>query len=211
MEAADKTTRARLLEPAVVIALAAGQPDGARQSADELIALAAEIGAPLLRAMATRAEGAVLLEAGRGEAAIGSLRAAWAAWQALGAPYEAARARVLIARACRDLGDDDAAAMELDAARRAFVELGAGPDVVHVDRLARTSGTPAPGGLTERELEVLRLVASGRTNRAIASDLVLSEKTVARHVANIFTKLGLSSRAAATAYAYEQGLVRQRA
>jgi DNA-binding NarL/FixJ family response regulator len=100
--------------------------------------------------------------------------------------------------------------MELDAARRVFVDLGAAPDVAAVDSLARSWSAPTPGGLTARELEVLRLVASGRTNRAIASDLVLSEKTVARHVANIFTKLGLSSRAAATAYAYEQGLVRAR-
>jgi DNA-binding NarL/FixJ family response regulator len=114
---------------------------------------------------------------------------------------------VLIARACRALDDEDAAAMELEAARRAFDDLGAAPDVATVDALTRTWSTPAPGGLTSRELEVLRLVASGRTNRAIASDLVLSEKTVARHVANIFTKLGLSSRAAATAYAYEHDLI----
>jgi DNA-binding NarL/FixJ family response regulator len=100
--------------------------------------------------------------------------------------------------------------MELDAARRVFAELGAAPDVEAVDSLAQTGSSPTPGGLTARELDVLRLVASGRTNRAIASDLVLSEKTVARHVANIFTKLGLSSRAAATAYAYEKGLVRAR-
>jgi DNA-binding NarL/FixJ family response regulator len=191
----------------VEIALAAGDADTARRAADELRGLAASLGAPLLAAMAARAEGAVVLETGQAEQALGILRSAWSAWQSIGAPYEAARVRVLIARACRALDDDDAAALELEAARRAFNELGAAPDVAAVDALARTWSTPAPGGLTARELEVLRLVASGRTNRAIASDLVLSEKTVARHVANIFTKLGLSSRAAATAYAYEHDLV----
>jgi DNA-binding NarL/FixJ family response regulator len=209
-EAPDAATRSRLLEPAVDAALAAGDLEDAGRAAGELGELAAGLGAPLLQAMAARANGAVLLEAGRADEAIGLLRAAWSAWQALGAPYEAARVGVRIARACRALGDEDAAAMELDAARHVFVELGAAPDVAVVDSLARTSSAPIPGGLTARELEVLRLVASGRTNRAIASDLVLSEKTVARHVANIFTKLGLSSRAAATAYAYEQDLVRAR-
>ena len=209
-EAADRPTRSGLLEPAVEIAVAAGDVEGARRAADELRELAAGLGAPLLEAMAARAEGAVLLEAGEAETALGILRSAWSAWQALGAPYEAARVRVLIARACRALDDDDAAALELDAARRVFADLGATPDVGAVDALARTWSSATPGGLTARELEVLRLVASGRTNRAIASDLVLSEKTIARHVANIFTKLDLSSRAAATAYAYEKGLVRAR-
>jgi DNA-binding NarL/FixJ family response regulator len=204
----DPPTRARLLEPAVEIALAAGDAETARRAADELGELAVSLSAPLLAAMAARADGAVLLEAGQAERALGILRSAWSAWQSLGAPYEAARVRVLIARACRALEDEDAAAMELEAARRAFSELGAAPDVAAVDALARSWSTPVAGGLTARELEVLRLVASGRTNRAIASDLVLSEKTVARHVANIFTKLGLSSRAAATAYAYEHDLVR---
>lgn len=209
-EATDPSTRSRLLEPAVEIALAADDVEGARRAADELRALAVELGSPMLHAMAVRADGAVLLEAGRAEAAIGLLRAAWSAWQSLGVPYEAARARVLIARASRALDDEDAATMELDAARHVFLDLGAAPDVAAVDALVRRWSTPSHGGLTARELDVLRLVASGRTNRAIASDLVLSEKTVARHVANIFTKLGLSSRAAATAYAYEQDLVRAR-
>ena len=98
--------------------------------------------------------------------------------------------------------------MELDAARWTFVELGAAPDVARIDALSRTAGARGAGGLSARELEVLRLVAAGKTNRAIAADLVLSEKTVARHVSNIFAKLGVSSRAAATAHAYEHDLVR---
>jgi DNA-binding NarL/FixJ family response regulator len=135
------------------------------------------------------------------------LRRAWAAWQQVDAPYEAARARVLIGLACRQLGDEDSAEMELDAARWAFRQLGAASDTARVDALSRTTAASAAGGLTGREAQVLRLVATGKTNRAIATDLFLSEKTVARHVSNIFSKIGLSSRSAATAYAYEHGLI----
>jgi DNA-binding NarL/FixJ family response regulator len=109
--------------------------------------------------------------------------------------------------ACRELGDEDTAAMELDSARRVFQQLGAKPDLDRVEELSRKTAPKAAGGLTAREVEVLRLVAAGKTNRAIADQLVISEKTVARHVSNIFTKLGLSSRSAATAYAYEHDLV----
>ena len=116
--------------------------------------------------------------------------------------------RVLIGLACRELGDEDTGAMELDAARRTLAQLGAAPDLARVEALSKTATTSVPGGLTAREVEILRLLAAGRTNRAIAATLVISEKTVARHVSNIFSKLGLSSRSAATAYAYQQGLVR---
>ena len=122
-------------------------------------------------------------------------------------PYEAARVRVLIGLACRQLGDQDSAEMELDAARSVFQELGAVPDLARAQELSWKAAAKPAGGLTARELEVLRLVATGKTNRSIAADLFLSEKTVARHVSNIFSKLGLSSRAAATAYAYEHDLV----
>ena len=118
-------------------------------------------------------------------------------------PYEAARTRVQTGLACRELGDSDSAAMEFDSAEEAFRRLGAKPDM---DRLAELVGTAprAAGGLTERECEVLRLVAAGKTNREIGASLTLSEHTIARHLQNIFAKLGLSSRAAATASAYEQ-------
>ena len=149
----------------------------------------------------------MLVAQGDARAALTALRRAWSAWQELDAPHEAARTRALIGLACRALGDEDGAAMELDAARWAFQELGAAPDVARIDALALRAGAANAGGLTARELEVLRLVAAGKTNRAIATDLVLSEKTVARHVSNIFVKLGVSSRAAATAHAYEHGLV----
>ena len=143
------------------------------------------------RARPTPAARSSLAE-GDARAALAALRRAWAAWQELDAPHEAARARVLIGLACRALGDEDGAAMELDAARWAFDELGAAPDVARIDALvADRAPREAAGGLTARELEVLRLVAAGKTNRAIAADLVLSEKTVARHVSNIFAKLGV--------------------
>ena len=186
---------------------AAGDADAARAAADELSELADDLDAPLLRALAMHAQGTVLLLEGDARAALGALRHAWTAWQELEVPYEAARARVLIGLACRQLGDEDGAEMELDAARWAFEQLGAVPDLARAQALSRKAAPKPAGGLTARELEVIRLVATGKTNRSIAADLFLSEKTVARHVSNIFTKLGLSSRAAATAYAYEHDLV----
>jgi ATP/maltotriose-dependent transcriptional regulator MalT len=205
--AQDRVARSRLLPAHVEIMLAAGDVPAAREAADELAEIADALDAPLLRALAAQADGAVLLLEGDAQAALGALRPAWTAWQELEVPYEAARARALIGLACRQLGDEDSAEMELDAARWIFGRLGAGPDVAHAQALSRKVAATPAGGLTARELEVLRLVATGKTNRVIAADLFLSEKTVARHVSNIFTKLGLSSRAAATAYAYEHDLV----
>ena len=134
------------------------------------------------------------------------LRRAWRAWQDLDAPYDAARARVLIARACAGAGDEDTARLELDAARDTFFRLGAAPDVASLDALARVRAR-GEHGLTVRELEVLRLVARGRSNREIASVLVISERTVDRHVQNIFAKLRVSSRAAASVFAAEHDLL----
>jgi DNA-binding NarL/FixJ family response regulator len=157
--------------------------------------------------MAAHAYGLVWLAEGDAGQALAADRRAWSLWQELDAPYEAARARVVVALACRVLGDEDAARMELDAARQVFERLSAGPDLARVEALAGLTPGRAGGGLTAREVEVLRLVATGRTNRTIASELFLSEKTVARHLSNIFTKLEVSSRAAATAYAYQHDLV----
>ena len=208
--AADETTdyfaRPRLLGPLVEIMLATGSADAARLAADEMTRIADEVGAPLLIAMAARADGAVLLAEGDAHAALAALRSSWKAWHDLDAPYEAARARVLIGLACRALGDTDSGAMELDAAREVFAELGALPDLDRLTALDAGVATPV-GGLTAREIEVLRLVSAGKTNRAIAADLVISDKTVARHLSNIFDKLDVSSRAAATAYAYEHDLI----
>jgi DNA-binding CsgD family transcriptional regulator len=206
-ETQGRLARSRLLPALVEIMFAAGDARAARAAADELSEIAEDFDAPLLRALAAHAQGAVLLLESDARAALGALRHAWAAWQELEVPYEAARVRVLIGLACRQLGDEDTALMELDAARWVFEQLGAAPDLARAQTLSRKARAKPPGGLTARELEVLRLVATGKTNRSIAVDLFLSEKTVARHVSNIFTKLGLSSRAAATGYAYEHDLV----
>ncbi len=200
--------RTRLLPSHVEISVARGDVAGARLAADELTESAAARDSPQLVAAALQAAGAVLLAEDDPREALLSLRRAWSLWQDMGAPYDAARTRVLVGLACRAVGDDDTAEMELDAARWVFEQLGAAPDLARVAALSRRGGrAAAPGGLTLREVQVIRLVATGATNRAIAAELFLSEKTVARHIANIFTKLDLSSRAAATAYAYEHHLV----
>jgi DNA-binding NarL/FixJ family response regulator len=205
-DAHDATSRPALLEARVEIGLEAGDRASARAAANELTAIADAIDAPILRAMAASADGAVRLAEGHAAAALSTLRRAWAGWTALDAPYQAARVRVLIGLACRRLGDEDAARLELEAASETFERLGAQPAVEALAAIGEAL-TGRPGGLSAREIEVLRLIATGKTNRAIADDLAISEKTVARHVSNILTKLDLSSRAAATAYAYRHGVV----
>jgi ATP/maltotriose-dependent transcriptional regulator MalT len=204
-EAADLTRRAPLLPAAAEVLAAAGDLTGAAQAAAELATVAGELGTAALVAMSDQATGGVRLAEGAAEKALPLLRAACRQWHELDVPYEVARTRVLIAQACRTLGDRESADLELDAARQAFARLGAIPDVSTVDGLSG-SGVDT-GGLSPRELEVVRLVAAGRSNHAIAAELVLSEKTVARHLSNIFGKLGVTSRTAAAAYAYEHGLI----
>jgi DNA-binding CsgD family transcriptional regulator len=207
-ESDDPRTRPQLLDAQLAIAVAGGDLPTARDAADELAAVAAAREAPLLDAMSARAAGSIRLAEGDPTGAVAELRRSLAAWQAIDAPYEAARTRVLLAEACRAIGEDEAADLELDAARRTFEELGARPDLDRIaSRATPSAAAGTPGGLTARELEVLRLVAEGKSNRAIAGELVISEKTVARHVANIFLKLDVSSRSAATAYAYRHHLV----
>ena len=157
--------------------------------------------------MAAEARGAVELAENDSEAALDSLRRAFETWQQVEAPYEAARVRVLLGMACRAFGDDEGAGMELDAARAAFEQLGAVPDLARVAALTTDVPRRHPSGLTQRELQVLRLVAAGKTNKAVAQELSLSEKTIDRHVSNIFNKLDVPSRAAATAFAYEHKLL----
>jgi DNA-binding CsgD family transcriptional regulator len=204
-EAALPHRRVGLLGAAVEILLAVGDLDAAREACAELERLAAEIGSELLRGVASHARAAVELAEGEPRRALVSLRRAVETWHQLGAPYEEARSRELVGRACAALGDDDSSALELAAARSAFEALGAAHDLGRLDRLG--GGVPTAHGLSARELEVLRLVAAGSTNKAIAEQLVLSARTVDRHVSNIFAKLQVSSRAAATAYAYEHDLV----
>jgi DNA-binding CsgD family transcriptional regulator len=206
-EAGELLQRLRLLPAHVEIMLAVGDAGEARSACRELEELAAGHEDGMLGAIVAGARGAVDLADGDAWAALVALRHAWRVWEELEVPYEAARARVLVGLACRALGDEEALALELEAARGAFERLGAGPDLARVEALARPAPAVEAHGLTARELEVLRLVASGQTNRAIAATLVLSERTVDRHVSNIFTKIGVSSRAAATAFAYEQRLI----
>jgi DNA-binding NarL/FixJ family response regulator len=202
-ETRQQPDRATLLAALAEIALAAGDLEAAQDACSELDAIAAAYESDMLEAMALQAAGAANLAAGSADTALMSLRRAARAWQELDAPYELARARALLAQACLALGDRDAAELERDAARESFASLGAAPDLARID----AAGTREPHGLTARELEVMRLVAAGRTNKAIAAELVLSERTVERHVSNIFAKLGVSSRSGATAFAYEHRLL----
>ena len=205
-ETAEVGRRANLLPAQVEISVAAGDLEAAREARRELESIAEEEDPPALRAMAAEARGTVELAEGDAGAALVSLRRAGDLWRRLEAPYEAARMRELVGLACRDLGDEETVALELDAARTVYEELGARPDLARVDSLIGAAGAD-DHGLTERELEVLRHIASGETNKAIAAELVLSERTVDRHVSNLFAKLGVSSRAAATAFAYEHRLL----
>lgn len=196
----------RLLPARVEILLAAGQIDDARAAAADLDALVPRFPTPMVLASAAQARASVQLASGDTQGASEAAQTAWSIWRELDAPYEAARCRAIIADACSALGDEESAALERDAARRTFTELGAASELARLDPgPTRTPSTPG-SGLTARELEVLSLVATGKTNKMIAATLVVSEKTIARHVSNIFMKLGVASRAEATAYAFINGL-----
>jgi DNA-binding CsgD family transcriptional regulator len=205
-EAEGAHRRLGLLPALVEIMLAAGETEEARGACRELESVAAGYGSALLGAIVAQARGAVALAEGDARAALPELRRALERWEELDAPYDAARARALVGLACRALGDRDAEALELDAARAAFERLGAAAELARLEE--RGGGAAVPDhGLTARELAVLRLVAEGETNQQIAAALVISEHTVARHLQNIFRKLGLSSRTAAAAYAHRHDLV----
>lgn len=206
-EASDPLRRARLLPALVQIAVDRGDLEQARLALDELAGIADRCTPGALDTLFAQAQGAVELAAGDPTAALAPLRRAWRDWEALAAPYEAAHSRMLLGFACRKLGDREAAELELSAAAAAFEELGAAPALERLRAHTHAERSRDSHGLTPREREVLALVATGRTNRTIGRDLSISEKTVARHVANIFGKLGLRSRSAATAYAYEHDLL----
>jgi DNA-binding NarL/FixJ family response regulator len=191
--------RGPLMAARIDVALSVGDVAGARAWLDRLTAYVGPDRAPYLRALSDHCKGVVLLAEGDARAALVCLRSAAALWQEVDAPYEGAQTRLALARVCEALGDADAAHMDQESARATLRELGAAADLAALD------GMPSHP-LSPRELEVLRLLATGATNRSIADQLVLSEKTVARHVSNIFSKLEVPSRAAATAYAYEHGL-----
>ena len=201
----NRLARARLIAAQVDIAVAADDTATARKGSAELDETADDFASAGLRAAAEQARGAVLLAEGHVAEAVPVLVAACRGWQEIGAPYECARIRVLLAAAYQRLGDADSADLELAAAAEAFARLGAAPDAADVTAMRRPAARP--GGLTEREVEVLACLAAGRSNKEIAAALVISDKTVQRHLANIFTKLDLKSRTAAAAYAFEHGVV----
>ena len=201
---ADPLTRRYLLPAVAEVEVAAGDHDAARRAVEELRDASTTSATPMLDATIAATDARVLLAEGRMTDALDAARKAVRGWDLVGAPYEVARSRVLAGRALRAIGEAEAAREEFDAARTVFLALGAEPAVAE---LAAVMGDRRAGALTTRELEVLRLVSTGLTNRGIGERLSLSEKTVARHLANIFGKLGITSRAAATAYAYENGLV----
>jgi ATP/maltotriose-dependent transcriptional regulator MalT len=204
-ESDSRLHRARLLAAQVDVSLAMPDLDTASAATDQVEALARDVGTPILDATAATARGALQLAQQDASAALDTLRHACATWQELRLPYEAARARVLFGLALREAHDEDGAQLELGAAVSAFERLGAAPDARAAAAFLPRKET-LPRGLTAREAEVLRLVAAGRTNRDIATELVISEHTVARHLQNMFAKLGVSSRSAATAFAFEHGL-----
>lgn len=198
---ADRLKRSKLLPAHIEVMLAADDLAAAREACEELERAARSFDSAVLGAMAAQARGALELAAGEPRASLAPLRRAFQAWQSIDAPYLAARTRVLLGEACRALGDEDGAKLELAAAKATFAKLGAAPD------LARIDSSAGAHGLTARELQVLRLVAAGKTNKAIARELKLSDRTVDRHLSNIFCKLDVASRAAATAYAYRNRLI----
>ncbi|MEV0284999.1 LuxR C-terminal-related transcriptional regulator [Kribbella sp. NPDC050820] len=203
-EAGDPVHRARLLPAAVEVFLVGGHLEEAVSTTAELSDVASRFGCSGLRAMAAYCESLVALAADESERALPHARSATQLWSGLQAPYDVARSKVLVGRAFRLLGDEDSASAELASAMRSFEELGTAPARQEVEKLLHRE---TAGGLTGRELEVLRLVASGNSNTEIAQRLVLSDKTVARHLTNIFTKLDVPSRTAAAAYARDHDLL----
>lgn len=203
----DRLQRTKLLPACVEIMLAAGDVAGARDAWRELEEIARDIGVAALGAMAAHARGSVELAEGNAAAALWSLRQAFEFWHKAGAPYQAARVRELVGLACHALGDEEAAGLELEVAKTTFQQLGGAPDLDRITSHSHGTEIAYSHGLTKRELQILRLLAAGRTNKVIASELFVSQRTVDRHVSNLFGKLDVSSRAAAASYAHKHRLI----
>jgi DNA-binding NarL/FixJ family response regulator len=206
----NQSRRARLLPSCVEVMLAAGEIGEAREAWRELHGLSDALDADALRAAAAEAEGAIALAEGKPDAALEPLRRAFDGWTHLDVPYDAARARVLIGLACHALRDEETTGLELSAARVVFDRLRARADLARIDRVNPPSTSREGAKLSPREREVLRLIAEGGTNKAIAARLSVSERTVDRHVSNILVKLDVPSRAAAIAFAYEHKIIGNR-
>jgi DNA-binding CsgD family transcriptional regulator len=206
-EATDSLRKLRLLPAFIEIAIAAGAMDEAREACKELEQIALRFDTDVLAATAAHARGAIALANGDAAGALGELRSAFGVWQRVGAPYIGARIRVLVGRACQALGDREGARLEFAAAKTVFEELGAVPDLMQLSRITDRDSALGPHPLSQRELQILQMVAAGRTNKSIADELSLSEKTIDRHLSNIFVKLDVTSRTAAAAYAYRNKLV----
>jgi DNA-binding CsgD family transcriptional regulator len=196
-----------MLPAAIEILLAADDVAAARAASAELSEIALVFGAPMLAGASAHATGAVLLAEGDSEGASRSLRHACETWRELEMPYEEAQTCLLLAAVCEKRGDQDGRRLEVETARRIFTQLGAEPWLARLAAPAERASHQRIGPLSEREAQVLRLLAVGKTNRAIADELFISEKTVARHVSNIFDKLGVSSRTGATAWAFQHNVV----
>jgi DNA-binding NarL/FixJ family response regulator len=206
-EATAPMSRAALLPAYIEIMLAVGELAEAASACRELEGIAESRESDALAAMSAHASGAVALAQDDAPAALSALRRATREWQKLEAPYEGARTRVQVGLACRLLGDEETAVLEFDAARDIFAQLGAKSDLARIDSHSPRVESSAAHGLTARELEVLRLVAAGKTNHVIAAELSVSDHTIRRHLQNIFRKVGVSSRAAATAFAFQHDLM----
>ena len=196
-----------LLPAAVTVLCAADAAGEAAAAAAEFGSLAERFASDSVRASHARALGEVALANYEWQKALPELRQAAGLWRDLDVPYETARCSVLLATAYRGVGDDEAADLELESAREAFTRLGARRDLLEVQGMLRHPALPGQHGLSPREVEVLRLIVRGLTNRAIAAELFLSERTVQRHVSNIFDKLGVNSRTQAATHALDRGII----
>lgn len=206
-ESTGISSRSRVLPAFIEIMLAANNAASARQAADELTGIANSLNAALINGLAAMWEGAVLLHERKTQKALAQLHNAGTIFEKLAAPYEMARVRLLIGKAYQALGDTVTAKMEFQAARSVFQQLGAIPDAEQAESFLSGKRPGNLHGLSHREMEVLCLIVRGLTNRAIADELFISERTVERHVSNIFIKMDVSSRSAVTAYAYDHKLV----
>jgi ATP/maltotriose-dependent transcriptional regulator MalT len=202
--ASDSLAHAELLPVLVHVAIAAGDIDAAEQAYDELERLNLRFATPMMGGATLVTRGRLQLALGDVDEARTTLRAALERWQALEVPYEQATAQTLVGEALRRSGDEAAATESFSAAAQLFEQIGAR---LEARRALASHRNIHPAGLTDREVEVLRLIASGRSNPEIADELYLSVKTVSRHVSNIFNKIGVTSRSAATAFAFEHELV----